>query len=441
MKKLLIALAALLLCLPFAAAAEEALYPAMGENGLYGYINAQAAWVIAPQFDWAGEFRGDYAPFADYPDGVEVDSPWDGDCMGVIDRAGHVALDPLYSLDSGMSGEFYGGEHTGVWLVYQSGSEGMGWFDIPSGYFSGLVWGDVWHWISDSSLIPVTDADTYLCGYARRDTGELVIPCRYDSFSPAVFREGVAVVTLIDEDGEPVGDPVLINEQGATIPLPEGYVLFEDSICEEGLIAACGPVGYIGYVDTAGTLAIPEQFLLAYNFSEGYAVVEFAEGDRGYIRPDGSVLMRGEWLPRSFSNGFAAVVDGDMTRYMRPDGSFAPFTGEGYRFFSATRGWLDTDPEESGGLVHLVNERGEILTAQPVQLTVMEPSAFEGGLQAVCIDGKYGFLDADGSVAIPCIYSSAENFVGELAYVRLGDRVGYIDRSGNEVYMWDEPIK
>lgn len=440
MKRMLISFAVLLLALS-CAAAEENLYPAMGENGQYGYISAGAEWVIAPQFDWAGEFRGDYAPFADYPEGADFDSPWGEDCMGVIDREGSVVLEPVYSLDSGMSGEFYGGEHTGVWIVYQSASERTGWFDIPSGYFSGLVWGDVWHWLSDSSLIPVTDADSYLCGYARRDTGELVIPCRYDGFSPAVFREGVAVVSLIDEEGEYIGDPILINEQGENVALPEGYVCFRDSCCEAGLLPALGPGGCIGYVDAAGNLVIPERFLVAWDFTEGFAAVLFPEGDCGYIRPDGTVLARGFESVRSFRNGWGEVVLDGETRYLRADGSLAPFAGEGYNFFSETRGWMVIDPNDYGSPVHLVGGQGDILTAQPVELTAMEPSSFEGGLQAVCIDGRYGFLDLDGSVVIPCIYSDAENFVGELTYVRLGDRVGYIDRAGNEVYMWDEPVE
>jgi len=436
----LLMVCAMLMSLMTAAHAEE-LYPAMGENGLYGYINARAEWVIAPQFDWAGDYRGDYAPFADYPEGSDIDSPWDADCMGVIDRVGHVVLEPRYLLESGMSSEFFGGEHTGIWIVWSHEDEGTGWFDVPSGYFSGLVWGDVWHWISDSNLIPVTDADTYLCGYADRSTGELVIPCQFDSFQPSVFAGGVAAVQRTDEEGEYIGDPFLINEQGETIPLPEGYYCYNGGSGVDGRIPVYSVQEKLGFVDREGTLVIPGQFDALNDFSEGFAEVLFPEGDSGFIDLNGNVLARGFDDVESFCSGHAQVELDSETRYLRPDGSFAPFTGEGYRFFSETRGWLDTDPEEYGGLVHLVNDQGEILTDEPVQLTVMDPSSFEGGLQAVRIGGKYGFIDLNGNVAIPCSYSYARNFVGDLAWVRLGDRVGYIDRAGNEVYLWDDPVE
>jgi len=54
---------------------------------------------------------------------------------------------------------------------------------------------------------------------------------------------------------------------------------------------------------------------------------------------------------------------------------------------------------------------------------------------------KWGYIDLNGQVEIPFIYNAAYAFEGELAKVRLGDRVGYIDRTGNVVYMWDAPIK
>ena len=75
-------------------------------------------------------------------------------------------------------------------------------------------------------------------------------------------------------------------------------------------------------------------------------------------------------------------------------------------------------------------------------LPEMEPIAFESGLQAVGnAERKWGYIGLDGQEVLPFIYSYAEAFDGELAWVRLGDRVGYIDRAGNEVYMWDDPIQ
>ena len=70
----------LMLLLPVLTFAEDELYPAQGENGLYGYINARAEWAIAPQFDGASGFRGDYAVAWMLPDGADPDRYWDLDC-------------------------------------------------------------------------------------------------------------------------------------------------------------------------------------------------------------------------------------------------------------------------------------------------------------------------------------------------------------------------
>lgn len=457
MKKLLIVLAALLLCLT-CAAAEETLYPAMGENGLYGYINAGAEWVIAPQFDWAGSFRGDYAPFAAYPKGSDVDSPWDADCMGVIDRQGNWVLEPEYCLVGGQSGDSFGGEDTGIWLVYRDADmaldeEGFlltkeGFFDIPTGTFSGLKWGAVWHWCSDSRLIPVEDPETGLSGYADRSTGEMVIPCLYYSVDPANFNDGVATVALSDEDGYETSPWHLINERGETIPLPEGWQSAYANQFSCGRIAVVNPDGLWGYADGTGSIVIPAQFAEAYEFCDGFARVEFAEDDMGYIDTDGNVLARGFAHASDFRNGYAEVwLSGTngadkVTGWINTAGEVVPFM-DSDRFFpiSPDRMWMRTEARY-GAPWHLLDGEGNILTAEPVYLPEMEPIAFESGLQAVGnAEHKWGYIVLDGQEALPFIYNYAEAFDGELARVRLGDRVGYIDRAGNEVYMWDDPIE
>ena len=130
----------LILLLPLTVFAEEQLYAAMDENGLWGYINAQAEWIIAPQFDGAGEFRGDYATVMVYPEGFVPDpddpmSLFGVPCEGIIDRTGAFVLEPIAEyIDPGYDGGYYGGKDTGIWVI--STADGEGFFDIPSGYCS-----------------------------------------------------------------------------------------------------------------------------------------------------------------------------------------------------------------------------------------------------------------------------------------------------------------
>lgn len=448
MKKLLILTVLLLTCLT--AASAETLYPAQGDGGRYGYINAQAEWVIAPQFDGAGAFRGDYAAAWVLPEGADPEEWYDLDCEGVIDRAGNWVLPPEYTLHAGQSGGWFGGEDTGIWLVTQwsTGNEQEGFFDIPTGTFSGLKWGAVWHWCSDSRLIPVDDPETGLSGYADRSTGEIVIPCLYYSVDPANFNDGVATVALSDEDGNETSPWHLINERGETIPLPEGWQSDYANQFSCGRIAVVNPEGLWGYADGTGSIVIPAQFAEAYEFCDGFARVEFAEGDMGCIDTDGNVLARGFACTFDFRNGYAEVwLSGTngadkVTGWINTAGEVVPFM-DSDRFFpiSPDRMWMRTAANYSAPW-HLLDGEGNILTAEPVYLPEMEPIAFESGLQAVRnAERKWGYIGLDGQEVLPFIYSYAEAFDGDLAWVRLGDRVGYIDRSGNAVYMWDDPVE
>ena len=440
----------LLLLLPLTAAAGEQLYPSMGDNGLWGYINADAEWIIAPQFDDAGAFRGDYAPAWMLPEDVEPEDMWDVDCEGIIDRQGNWVLPPEYTLHAGQSGIWFGGKDTGIWLVTQWGrdNELEGFFDIPTGTFSGLKWYHVWHWCSDSRLIPVEDAETMLAGYADRSTGELVIPCLYYSFDPANFNDGVASVALSDEDGNEISPWHLINEQGETIPLPEGWQSDYANDFSCGCIAVVSPDNLWGYADGAGNIVIPAQFEDAEQFCEGFARVTFQAGDVGYIDTNGNVLARGFTHAFDFRNGYAEVwLSGKngadkVTGWINAKGEIVPFMdSDRFRPISPDRLWLRTEAQYSAPW-HLLNGAGNILTAAPVYLPDMEPSDFAGGLQPVRnAEGRWGYIDLDGNVVIPFVYSCAESFDGPLAKVRLGDQVGYIDKSGNAVYMWNDPVQ
>lgn len=464
-----VALFVFMLCLlPLCAAGAEenaALFPAKGENGKMGFINRAGEWVIAPQFDFAGDFRGNYASVAIYPADYdpETDDLWDMDCDGIIDREGNFVLPPAYSLAAGQSGSYFGGKDTGIWLVHrrtdnvwgedEEGEEILlqnalyGFFDIPSGCFSGLKWGNVWHWCSDSRLIPVMDEGG--AGYADRSTGELVIPCQYFHSDPGNFHEGVASVAYMDEDWNPL-DFFLIDETGAEIPLPEGIHSLYASSASEGRIAVENEGKMQGYADLQGNVVIPPQFLRALEFEDGLALVRFREGDWGFINREGNTVSRGYhddgyWGP-DYNNG-ALVVQ------TAPD-AFTVYAVTGEELFTFTfpenlerfdlrppmkNGlcWFFEYEKGTGYLGGLVNLRGEIVSEAQWQLADFEPTDFPEGLQLVMKDGKWGYIDETGQIALRLIYDRAYSFENGLARVKIGNRCGYIDHEGREVFFWD----
>ncbi len=377
-------------CGAFAEDSPEALFPAMDANGKWGYINREGTFVIPPQFDGAEDFRGHYAVITVYPETPEKYADRDSlpDCEGVIDRSGTMVVEPVYSFDPGYDGEFYGGKDTGIWCVYgkqdDKGGRLEGFFDIPSGYFSGLVWRSVYPWVSDSRLIPVSD-DTYLTGYADRTTGELVIPCRYFGTDPSCFYGGVASVALEDEDGNPLNDEFfLIDETGAVIPLPEGIQAIQYEGAFEGRVLIKNGEELFGFADVQGTVAIPPQFIYANRFKNGFAVVQFPEGDWGRISPDGEVLARGlvsdEWDGPDFYNGMYATQTGDH------EFSIIDLQGRTVLTFSCENLVRLYPPDENG-------------------LCMFETDI--SGIVNVWQDRKYGFVDLSGQItAEPKPYES-----------------------------------
>ncbi|MDL2234031.1 WG repeat-containing protein [Ruminococcaceae bacterium OttesenSCG-928-L11] len=65
--------------------------------------------------------------------------------------------------------------------------------------------------------------------------------------------------------------------------------------------------------------------------------------------------------------------------------------------------------------------------------TYEDAKPFQDGYAAVKQNGKWGFVDAEGTLVLPCQWDDARSFGMHVAAVRSGDRWGYINRFGNLV--------
>lgn len=447
MKKLLCGLLCLLMLLG-CASAEGYLYAAKGDNGLWGHIDEAGNWVIPPKFDDASDFRGNYA--------------WiqQGDREGFANRDGEIVLllDEDVEVDSGYDGFYYGGRETGIWLIEGKNELGAEWvdgfFDVQSGVYSGLKWQQVRIWCSDSRLIPVAD-ENWKWGYVSRDTGEMVIPAKYDSDNMGSnFYDGYAVVTFLDDDYNIV-QTLLIDETGKEYPLPEGINAADcDSVISDGLFEVVDENGLYGYCNTSGEVVIEPQFAYTFEFADGYAKVEFTDGTYGVIDQTGKVVMR------TTDTHYADVRHGC---YVLPTGehSFTMYNVAGEELFTLqgeniVRLWT---PEENGLCMYVVekgrqrrcgwvNMQGEIISeAKWTFPEYDQPDVyFPSGLQAVYdTDGTKlgGYLNESGELAIPLQFSFVTQFYGELAYVGMVQddgttQYGYINQQGEWVYSWTE---
>ena len=217
---------------------------------------------------------------------------------------GAFVLPPEYGILSEGTGGYAGGMDHGVFYVRNGWEPGAkcGFFDIPSGFFSGLIYDDVtvlWGSDQDPELIGVTlERKT---GFARRQTGEIVIPCRYSNEYQYDFSGDHCMVMPIDS---PVADGwILIDRTGREIPMPENCYAAWDGDFADGLAAVWNAeTDRYGYIDAEGRQVIGQQYRMAYGFREGLACVQLISGEWAMIDTGGSIVMMRPDEPYSYGS-------------------------------------------------------------------------------------------------------------------------------------------
>ena len=476
MKRIFSLVLALLLFLPFFSGfAEEetasALYP-VRENGLWGYVNRAGEVAIEPRYADAKGFRGGYALVYPVSDGPETER---GSLCGIIDAPGEWVLPPAEwdILETDNYGRYIGGRDEGIYILWSEDKTGRdGFFDIPSGFFSGLIY----DWV-DGEWVGNVDAELAcveidgLKGFVRRSTGESAIPCRYDPTKYYNFHGNYCVVkavntafyewTLIDRSGREI--PMPDNCYAASVPLSEGDL--ESGLIPVREILAENGDNLYGDMDLNGNIVIAPQYTDAASFSEGLALVELSSGGSAVITPENEVVFV---LPedillrrsdREYRHGLLKLAhcnEDDQLTYM----AFVDRTGkEAFRLeiqdlFTAETPWENgtdtalyftgTPAANSYNLFTevrcgLFNARGEILTPPVFTLRDIEERLefSEGLLPIIDADtGKTGYINDCGLWVIPPQYDDASSFRDGLALVEKDGKLMYIDHSG--AVVWEE---
>ncbi len=448
MKKLLILICLVMaLVSPSALAAESApepsLWPAYDpETGLWGYIDAQGAWGIVPQYKRAYHFHGGCAI-------VNMgDAPlWQTECtQGIIDETGAFLLPPEYIVfdfcDEGMEDIYF------IMDNEAPDAEKMGWFNIPNRFFSGMHWYETYSCEGSPYVeIRVSNRDAQM-GLADRATGEIVLP-------PAYTVSGLYVRDV--EDGFLVAEHAdngvceLIEIGKGPVPLPEGVTVDYGEGISEGLLPF-EKDGLYGYLNTAGEIVIEAQFCYARAFQDGYASVTLP-GDMDLIRlidHQGQTVMMLTGFEDPWSGGYQGVVDGALF-ISRPNESWSLIEPDGrvrchYEMPEhAGDVWLyEVSPDapilvrydlaDDEYIIGLMSHEGEMLVP-PCWEWVDAVDA--QGWRAACLDGRWGYVDLYGSTMLPFVYEEAASFEGDLARVMLdASTEGYVNRAGEVIYQW-----
>jgi WG containing repeat len=164
----------------------------------------------------------------------------------------------------------------------------------------------------------------------------------------------------------------------------------------------------VGFIDETGKVIIEPRFETARDFSEGLAYVE-AKDFKGFIDRFGKVVIRVAYrFAKDFHEGLAAV------------------------------GMSDEPHKNDWGYI---DRSGKLVIKQQYSFA----DDFSEGLAGVEVNGKYGFIDAQGTMLIPPRFDlsrevrhpgrtvSSGRFVSGLACVRVEGLVGYINRKGEFV--------
>lgn len=285
-----------------------------------------------------------------------------------------------------------------VWFDQWAGQEIdytiMDWFMFWLKYNARLNWVTVRHYDRNSQAY-----DGFVVDLSTGDKVE-----EYDLVGK--FSEGLAMVGKVDAEGNlKLG---YINTKGeVVIPLEYDNIAdFSDGLAMVAQIGADGNYKY-GFVNTKGKVVIPLEYDDAEVFCDGLAAVR-SNGKWGFINAKGEVVIPIEleydsvW-PCVDGIDLAAVTKFDAERSM---------SGRG-----------------------LINKKGEVVAPIVYHYPDYRDGFFPSdGMVAAEIDGKWGYLNAKGEVAIPFEYDGATAFSDGLAAVK--DENGawsFIDKKGQMV--------
>ena len=458
MKRWMMLLLMMLMLLPpgTGMAEDAALFPAKGENGLWGYIDRTGAFAIPPQYAEISPWLGRWAAVSA-----------DGALWGIVDAEGNAALPQEYVIEWNAGGRalaVYRADSPDIradWAV-PLGAQVCGLFDLATGAFTGFRWKSAaLPWV-DTPLIPVL-GDNHLWGYANLETGEQPIPCQFAEAHE--FHEGWAVVQLPPVESDWAGW-ALVSEEGALVSPPEGLAIDPWSRVSQGLVTVRDlETDTAGYMDTQGRLAIPPRWNEAYPFSGNFGVVENYSGVWAcrYVDREGNMVSGVSARPEEnggyeFVNGLTSVFVEDPAGGSSRPGAMNEageilFTLPGenvfwlWNFMENGLAWyMEWHPEAGEGWYEqqfygLADSEGNLLTPSLFSCVDEEGSPFSEGLAPVYLKGagKYsgGYLDEKGNWAIAPNYWYVGPFENGLAIVKTElNRCAYIDHEGEEVYAW-----
>lgn len=297
--------------------------------------------------------------------------------------------------------------------------------------------------LNELSLVPYISNGKI--GFVDEQSMQIVIACIYEEAFP--FVDGLARIRLNGKFG-------FIDKKGKQI-IPCNYLSAFD-FCE-GLAAVYQYEGW-GFVDIKGREIIKCQYESVGDFCEGYACVKYKgvkeyngkweclNNSYGYINQYGH-----EAFPAKFSNAHSfhdglALVEIDNGNVYEPAKKYFFIDRWGDIIIECKYDYVDSFydgfacvglKDSCGNLkIGYIGKSGRELIGRLYDYDYESAGSihrFSEGLACVKINGKYGYIDQNGELIIPCEYDFALPFKYGLACVALNGTEGCLDESGKVV--------
>lgn len=279
-------------------------------------------------------------------------------------------------------------------------------------------------WFSHNRAMVWQIKETVAAGFID-PSGEQVIPTKYYNCYPYFSGDGLVPVTnysaswgYLDANG------------GLKLP----YIYPDAGGFHDGR-AVVSVQNQKGAIDVNGNMAVPAQYLVLGDFSEGLSYAAKIKGWIGFLGPDGEEVISPRYAAAGiFVNGFAVAMDTVNYLYGHIDrtGEFRipPVMQDALPF------WEGLAAVKVDGKWGFTDTLGNMVVEAKYQDVL---GGYCEGLAGVELGGKWGFLGRQGEVVIPIQYQAIDVFYCGLAKVLLDDgHVGYIDKTGKTV--WKSPI-
>lgn len=295
--------------------------------------------------------------------------------------------------------------------------------------------------------------------------GKLILGYTYEKIWD--FKNGFSIVLLngkyglINKNGKVVAEPnydreemevkcgcvafefgngpvVIIDTNGkAVIPMTSGISGILP--CQKRITMGDDNFGMISFNNDT---ILPFKFSSAHLLPEGFCVAAaFGGPSSGYKNLYGLYDLNGKQV---LSHEFESI-DGFFCgrAIVKKNGKYGVIDETGKELFYTDYDRIDrftndyalvyTTSKDRGGKVGIINKNGKVVV--PIIYQGLENVYnFRGGLAAMALNRKYGFVDTTGRIVVQFSYDRVEPFINGIAKVWAGGQhVGYINSKGKEI--------